>query len=994
MNKGAANPKDDTLKILVVDDKEDTRYLLSALFTGHSYSVATATNGAEALGQLRDGSFDLVISDILMPVMDGYQLCREVRQDERLKKILFIFYTATYVQEGDEELARELGADDFIIKPMEPDSLLARVQAVTAGASEKGWTPRVSEITEEADVLRLYSERLVAKLEKRTLDLDRELAERRKVEEALLESEERFRQLFSHMSSCVAVYKACPDGEDFVFVDFNEAGERAEGMRKDDIIGKSVQETFPGVKAFGLLDVFRRVWQTGVPEHHPVTEYLDQRIRGWRDNYVYKLPSGEIVAIYDDVTAQKQAEEKIRWLSSLPDENPNPVMRIANDGRLLYTNTAGKALVRMWGCEIGAVVPPHCHDLLRQACEGRERNTEVELGGRVLFLTLNPVAGEDYVNVYSADVTGMRQAEEALRRREEEYRLVVEGAREAIFIAQDGYIKFPNSATMRLLGRTADEIASRPFVQFIHPEDQEMVGERHKRRLAGEEVETGYEFRFVIEDGGVRWGQLNATRVEWQGRPATLNLVSDVTERKQAEHERFEALSRFSGFATASQYGMGLADLDGNIVYANPTLARMLGEKTADACLGKHFPTAYYAEEASRRLQEEVMAVLMQKGYWHGELELRTADGREIPTDENYFIIRDESDQPRYIANILTDITDRKRAEEELRTSETQLSNALRIAHAGHWEYDVQTDTFTFNDNFYQIFRTTAEEMGGYTMSSTEYARRFCHPDDVQIVRGEIQAAIETDDPYYGRELEHRILYSDGEVGRFAVRFFVVKDSRGRTVKTYGVNQDITERLEAEQRTRSALEGTIQVVAETIETRDPYTAGHQKRVTRLAVAIARRMGLPNDRIEGIRVAATLHDIGKMSIPAEILSKPGKLSEHEFRLIQEHPKVAYEILKGIAFPWPVADIILQHHERLDGTGYPQQLTAEDGIFLEARILAVADVVEAMATHRPYRPALGIEAALEEIQSKSGTRFDSTAVDTCIDLFASGEFTLDE
>jgi PAS domain S-box-containing protein/putative nucleotidyltransferase with HDIG domain len=342
--------------------------------------------------------------------------------------------------------------------------------------------------------------------------------------------------------------------------------------------------------------------------------------------------------------------------------------------------------------------------------------------------------------------------------------------------------------------------------------------------------------------------------------------------------------------------------------------------------------------------------------------------------------------------SIVRDISERKRAEEELRASEAQLSSALRMAHAGHWEYDVQSDTFTFNDNFYRIFRTTAGEVGGYTMSSAEYARRFCHPDDRHMVSVETQAAIETDDPYYGRELEHRILFANGDVGHIAVRLFVVKDSRGRTVKTYGVNQDITERLEAEQRIRSALEGTIQAVAETIEIRDPYTAGHQKRVTSLAVAIAQHLNLPEEQVEGIRVAATLHDIGKMSTPAEILSKPGKLSENEFLLIREHPKVAHAILKDIALPWPVAEIVLQHHERLDGTGYPRGLEGGD-ILLEARIIAVADTVEAMSSHRPYRPALGIEEALREIEQNKGTRYDPDAVTACVALFETGEFSLD-
>ena len=190
----------------------------------------------------------------------------------------------------------------------------------------------------------------------------------------------------------------------------------------------------------------------------------------------------------------------------------------------------------------------------------------------------------------------------------------------------------------------------------------------------------------------------------------------------------------------------------------------------------------------------------------------------------------------------------------------------------------------------------------------------------------------------------------------------------------------------------SALEGTIHAMSLAIEMRDPYTAGHQKRVTDLAVAIATDMDLPVDKIDGIRMAGLIHDIGKIAVPAEILTKPGRISDKEFALIKDHPKVGYDILKKIEFPWPVAKIVLQHHERMNGSGYPQSLQGKY-ILLEARIIAVADVVESIASFRPYRPALGVQTALKEIADDKGTLLDARVVGTCLKLFSEKRFNFD-
>ena len=215
-----------------------------------------------------------------------------------------------------------------------------------------------------------------------------------------------------------------------------------------------------------------------------------------------------------------------------------------------------------------------------------------------------------------------------------------------------------------------------------------------------------------------------------------------------------------------------------------------------------------------------------------------------------------------------------------------------------------------------------------------------------------------------------------------------------RTAELVQSNKLLTEEVENRKRFQHELQqsfenlkkvmhATISAIALTVEKRDPYTSGHQQRVAHLAGAIADQMGLSDDQVEGVRMAAAIHDIGKISLPAEILAKPVRLTDIEMSLIQAHSRAGYDILRGIDFPWPIAEIVLQHHERMDGSGYPQGLTGED-ILLEARIVGVADVVETMSSHRPYRPSMGIEKAIEEIETNKGTLYDPRVVEACLAL----------
>ena len=218
----------------------------------------------------------------------------------------------------------------------------------------------------------------------------------------------------------------------------------------------------------------------------------------------------------------------------------------------------------------------------------------------------------------------------------------------------------------------------------------------------------------------------------------------------------------------------------------------------------------------------------------------------------------------------------------------------------------------------------------------------------------------------------------------------------GRFAGTLTVFTDITEHKQAEEELQQSLERlgrtfdeTVQALASAIRTRNPYMTGHQRRVTQLACAIAGEMGLPEEQIEGIRVAGLIHDIGKISVPLEILSNPDGISDLEYGIIKAHPQIGYDILEAVEFPWPVAEIVLQHHERLDGSGYPQGLSGDE-ILLEARILGVADVVDAMSSHQPYRAARGLDKALEEISQNRGVLYDSGVVGACLKLFKQKEF----
>ena len=321
----------------------------------------------------------------------------------------------------------------------------------------------------------------------------------------------------------------------------------------------------------------------------------------------------------------------------------------------------------------------------------------------------------------------------------------------------------------------------------------------------------------------------------------------------------------------------------------------------------------------------------------------------------------------------LNDITKRKQAEESLQKSEAKYHAVLEQSADNIFLADLETKKILeSNVSLRNLLGYSADEMKKLTIY-----------DFVARPKDEIKKKLEQlqkEDKTVIRERKY--LRKDGSL---------VDVEMVRNLITFGnkkilcvVSRDISERKQAEERLKKTMDATIETMSRMIEAKDPYTAGHQQRVSQLAVAIAKELNFSPDKIEGVRITSLIHDIGKIGLPSEILSKPTRLIDIEFSLIKNHSQIGYDILNSIDFPFPIAQIVLQHHERLDGSGYPRGLKGDE-ILLESKIIGVADVVEAMSSHRPYRPALGIDAALEEISKNRGIFYDPEIVDICLRLF---------
>ena len=330
----------------------------------------------------------------------------------------------------------------------------------------------------------------------------------------------------------------------------------------------------------------------------------------------------------------------------------------------------------------------------------------------------------------------------------------------------------------------------------------------------------------------------------------------------------------------------------------------------------------------------------------------------------------------------LVDITERKQAEGNVKKAKDELQMIMDSVPAIIFYKDTEGRIIRANKALADSLKVPIKDLVGKTTEELfpkEQAENMRKGDQEVVISGKPK-----------RNIIQPYTTPDG-VRWLTTDKIPYKDKEGKVTGVIGLAKDITvqrkeeqELKQTHQKLKKTMDAAIDTMSRIIEAKDPYTSGHQHRVCQLVVPLARELVLSKDRIEGIRVASLIHDIGKISVPTEILSKSTTLSDLEFSLIKEHSQTGYDILKSIDFSYPVAQIVLQHHERLNGSGYPNHLKG-DKILLEAKIIGIADVVEAMSSYRPYRPALGIDAALEEITKYKGVLYDRKVVDVCLKLF---------
>ena len=323
---------------------------------------------------------------------------------------------------------------------------------------------------------------------------------------------------------------------------------------------------------------------------------------------------------------------------------------------------------------------------------------------------------------------------------------------------------------------------------------------------------------------------------------------------------------------------------------------------------------------------------------------------------------------------------ERRLAGHQLITSEEKYRTLFEESRDAIYVSAKKDKFIDFNHSTTDLFGYSREELLGMNTKDI-----FVNADEYQKLKEEIDRKGSV------RDFKAKLYKRNGSKMDCLITSTVRRSKEANIIGYQGIIRDISELVSSQNKLQKTLEklqkalgGTIQAMALTVETRDPYTAGHQRRVSNLACAIAREMGLPQGQIQGIHFAGIIHDIGKISVPGEILSKPGKISENELGIIKEHPRIGHNILKTVDFPWPIAQIVLQHHEKMDGSGYPDGISGDE-ILIESRILSVADVIEAMSSHRPYRPTLGVDVALREIQQNKNVLYDPDVVDACMRLF---------
>jgi PAS domain S-box-containing protein len=583
------------------------------------------------------------------------------------------------------------------------------------------------------------------------------------------------------------------------------------------------------------------------------------------------------------------------------------------------------------------------------------------------------------------------QAEKRLRFEEQQFRAFVEHSLDIIVILNpEGIVTYINPAIEKALGFKPEERIGASTLEVIHPDDLKYLADNVIILFTDTNTPVvQFEVRLRHKDGSWRiFEAVGSNLVHNNVVESVIVNYREITKRKRAEDMLKESEAQYRLLADHMRDQVWIMDLDLKVTYISPSVEKILGY-TLDEL--KHLPLNKLLPAASFQAAMDFFSIEMPKALKSPaeksltrflEFEFCCKDGRTLWMESSFSLIRDVNGKYSSIMCEGRIITERKQIEYELRASESNFRHSLDDSPFGVRISTTEGETIYANRAILDIYGYDSIE----ELKKTSLKERYTPESyaDFQLRKGKRLRG-----EFGPSEYKISIVRKNGEIRHLYVfRKEIFWNGKKQSQVVY---QDITERRQTEEKLRETLESlrksiktTIQVLGTVSEARDPYTAGHQKKVADLARAIATEMKLPHNKIEGIRMAGAIHDIGKISIPSEILCKPITLSDLEFSIIKAHTQYSYDIMKDVESPWPLADIVHQHHERINGSGYPQGLKGEN-ILIEARILAVADVVEAMISYRPYRPALGVEIALAEIEKNAGTLYDLKATNACLKLF---------
>lgn len=562
-----------------------------------------------------------------------------------------------------------------------------------------------------------------------------------------------------------------------------------------------------------------------------------------------------------------------------------------------------------------------------------------------------------------------RSAMSSLEASEDRYRTLVELSPYAIYVQVNEHFVYANPAAIELFGvGHASDLIGAPvsdhFLSVSKTSDSDRV--TTQGGLPAGDIKS----QILKADGTIADVELVLATVEFDGKPGAQVIARDLTERRRSQR----ALERYRLLAESAGDIVFFIEEDGHLTDVNRAAELAYGY-SRNELLAMNVATLRDPDEILF-LREQLNAALKE----NGGIRFQT---RHVRKDGSKFDVEVDSQSAviggvRLVVSVCRDITTRRQAEESLRESEERYRGMMELMPVPMVIVG-RTGVIRFANN-------AASRLVGVQYLEGALASNFISEETGHAVVRELARAAS------GRAIHAAdviIQCGDGspiDVDVVASRYLLDGESIIQAIV-----QPASARRQTELALRRSLTDTVHAMAQMVEARDPYTAGHQNRVQCIAEAIARDLGLDIDQITAVNFAAMVHDLGKINVPAEILSKPGRLDPEELALIRSHSRHGYDIVKTIPFPWPIADIVLQHHERIDGSGYPQGLKGAE-ICLEARIVAVADVVEAVASHRPYRPALGLDAALDIVREGSGTLFDHNVVEACVRVISSSSSKL--